>query len=121
MPVSAEISLQQSCEARAVSSFVLCHFMDSIVDRVEVGCLRALCKVELTGAGACLSFYAQLEILLGGVGQHLAQELGELRGMLSLFKGVLGERGGYLGISLAVGDASHREIHTDLRALALEV
>ena len=64
---------------------------------------------------------AHLEVLLGGVGHDLAQKLSELSGVLGLLVGGLLPVQADLGIALAVSDAGHGEIHTDLGALALEV
>lgn len=41
--------------------------------------------------------------------------------MLGLLVGSLLSMPGHLGIALAMGDASHGQVHTDLRALALKV
>ena len=41
----SEVSLEETLEAGAVSGFVLCHLMNGVVDRVEIGCFRALGKV----------------------------------------------------------------------------
>ena len=73
---SAEISLQQSLKACAVSRLVLRHFVDGVVNSVEVSSLCSLCKVKLAFAGACLSVSAHLEVLFGAVGQNLAEQLG---------------------------------------------
>ena len=64
----AEVSLQKAFESLAVSCFVSCHFMNSVVDSVKVSCLCSLCEVELTCGSAVLSVDSHLEILLGAVG-----------------------------------------------------
>ena len=64
---------------------------------------------------------AHLQVLLGAVGDDLAQQLGELGGVLGLLQRGLLPVQADLGIALAVGDAGHGQIHADLGALALEV
>ena len=54
-------------------------------------------------------------------GQNLTQQLCKLGGVLGLLKGIALPRLGDLGVALAVGNAAHGQIHTDLAALAVEV
>ena len=91
------------------------------MDGVEVELLGQLGEGQLAGAGAVLGVAAEFEVLLGGVGDDLAQQLGELGGVLGLFERVALEGLGDLGIALALGDAGHRQVHADLAALAVEV
>ena len=88
----AEVSLQKTLEACAVACLVASHLVNGVVDRIEIERLCALCEILLTCASAGLSLYTHLKVLLGAVGENLAQELCELRGMVSLFERVLGER-----------------------------
>ena len=85
----AEVPFQQSFERAAMSRFILCHFVHGIVDGVEVQGLGLLGELELAGGGAVFGFHADAEVLGGGGGDDLAQQLGELGGVLGLF-----ERGG---------------------------
>ena len=104
-----------------MTGFVASHLVNGVVDCVKTRFLCTLCKVELAGGSSALSVNAHLKILLGGVGYNFAEELRKLSGMLSLFKSSLLPLETDLGITLAVSDASHCKIHTDLAALALEV
>src|SRR5699024_4896833 len=119
--LGAEISLQQAFESLAVTSLVASHLVNGVMDSVEVGTLRRLGKVELAGARAVLGLHTHLEVLLGGIGHNFAQELGKLRGMLSLFVSSLLPVQADLRIALAMSNASHGQIHADLGALAVEV
>ena len=95
--------------------------MDSVVQSVEIILLAELCKLELAGGRAVLGLDAHGQVLLGAVSDDLAQKLGEFCGVLGLLKAGLLPVQTDLGITLAVRDARHRKIHTDLGALALEV
>ena len=95
--------------------------MDGVVDGVQVQGLGALGQVGLAGGGAVLGLYPHLQVLLGGVGQDLAQQLGKLGGVLGFLKGgglpVLAD----LGIALAIGHPAHGQVHTHLGTFAGEV
>ena len=66
--------------------FVTSHLMDGVVDGVQVVLLSQLGQLELAQGGAVLSVYAHLQVLLGGVGDDFAQELGKLGGVLGLLQ-----------------------------------
>ena len=116
-----KVALQQALEGLAVTSLVASHLVDGVVDGIEVGSLGTLGEISLTGGGAILGLNAHLEVLLGGVGHDLAQELSELGGVLGLLMGCLFVIKANLGITLAMSDAGHGQVHTDLGALALKV
>ena len=59
---------------------------------------------------AVLGLYAHLQVLLGGVGDHLAQQLGELGGMLGLFIGSLLPVQADFGVALTMGHAGHSQM-----------
>ena len=104
-----------------MAGLVLRHLMDGVVDGVEVQLLGLLGQIHLAGAGTALGVNAHLQVLLGAVGQDLAQQLGKLGGMLGLLKCVALPGLGDLGIALAVSDTAHGQIHADLATLAVEV
>ena len=62
--------------------FVLRHFVNSVVDGVEVQLLGLLRQLVLAGGRAVFGFYANFQVLLGGVADDLAQKFCELRGVL---------------------------------------
>ena len=95
--------------------------MNGVMDSIKARSLRALREVGLAGGRAVFGLNAHLEVLLGGVGHHFAQQLSELRGMLGLFVGSLLPVQANLGIAFAMGNARHSEVHADLGAFALEV
>ena len=101
------------------------HLVDGVVDGIEAVLLRAGGEVKLALNCAVLAVDAPGEVLLRGVG-HIglelgAEELGKFGGVLGLLIGGLLPVEADLGIALAVGDARHAEVHTDLGALAGEV
>ena len=68
-----------------------------------------------------LGLYTHLKVLLGAVGYDFAQELCEFSSVLSLFvSGFLVVQANFR-ITLSVSNSCHCQIHTNLRALALEV
>ena len=80
----AKVALEQAGESLAVTSFVASHLVHGIVDGIEASGLGALGKISLSGGGAVLGLDPQLQVLLGGVGHHVAQQLRELGGVLGL-------------------------------------
>ena len=117
----AKVALEQAGESLAVAGLVASHLVHGVVDGIETSGLGALGKIGLAGGGAVLGLNAHLEVLLGAVGDDLAQKLGKLCGVLSLFPGGLLPVQAYLGVTLAVGDAGHGQIHADLGALAFKI
>jgi hypothetical protein len=117
----AKVALEETGERLAMTSLVTSHLVNGIVDGIEVGSFGALGQVGLAGGCAVLSFNAELEVLLGGVGDNLAQKLGELGGVFGLLVSGLLIVKTDLGIALAEGDAAHGKIHADLGALTVEV
>ena len=91
------------------------------MDRVEVVLLGELGQLELAGSRAVLGVDTHLKILLRAVGDDLTEELGELRSVLGFLMGGLLPVQADLRVALAVRNARHGQIHTDLGALALEV
>ena len=73
-----EVALQQAFESLAMARLVASHLMHGVMDRVKVHLLGHLRQLELAVGRAVLGIHAQLEVLLGGVGHDLAQQLGEL-------------------------------------------
>ena len=104
-----------------MTGLVAGHFMNGIMDGIEPQLLGLFGQLELAGGSAVLGVHPHLQVLLGAVGQHLAQQLGELGGVLGLLIGGLLPVQADLRIALTVSDPSHAEIHTHLAALAVEV
>ena len=99
--------------------------MDGVVDGIQTVALGAGSQVELALGSAELAVNAPCQVLAGGSGhvglQSGAQQLGKLGGVLSLFVSGLFPVQTDLGVTLAVGDPGHAQVHTDLTALAVEV
>ena len=99
--------------------------MHGIVNGVEAVLLCAGGELGLAVACAEFALNAPCEVLFRR-GLHVglevgAEQLGELRGVLRFFVSRLLPVQADLGITLAVRDARHAEVHTDLAALAVEV
>ena len=104
-----------------MTGLILCHLVDGVVDSVEVQSLSLLGQVHLAGAGTALGLCTHHQVLLGAVGDDLAQQLGETGSMICLLVGIALVSLGDLGVALTLGHAGHCQVHTDLAALALEV
>ena len=85
LQLHVEVALQQALEAAAMASLVLCHLMDGIVDCIQVQGLCLLGQVHLAGACAALSLSTHHQVLLGAVGDDLAQQLGETGSICLLY------------------------------------
>ena len=116
----AEVAGVEAGEAAAVASLVLGHFVNGVVDGVEVSLLGVGGDAHLVGVGAGFSHHALVEVGLG-VPHAVTEELGELGGVLGLFPSVALEGFGDFGIPLAVGLTRHCQVHTDLGALTHEM
>ena len=120
-----EVALQQTLQSLAVTGLVAGHLMDSVMDGIQTVLLGADGQIGLTLSSAELTVNAPCQIGLGvslHVGlQSLAQQLGKLSSVLSLFIGSLFPVQADLGITLTMSDTSHAQIHTHFRALTLEV
>ena len=95
--------------------------MDGVVDGVQVQLLGLLGQLELTQGSAVLGVHTHLQVLLGGVGQDLAQQLSKLGGVLGLLQSGPAPVLADLREALAVSHTGHRQVHTDLGALADKV
>ena len=85
----AEVTLQQTLKGLAVAGLIPGHFMDGIVDGVQIQSLGSLSQIRLAGGSAVFRLYAHLQVLLRGVGDDLAQKLCKFSGMLCFFIGSL--------------------------------
>ena len=95
--------------------------MNGIMDCIEVGSLSSLCKISLASSRAVLCIDSHLQVLLRAVRYHFAEKFCKLCSVLSLFVSGLLIVHSDLRVSLAVCNTCHCKIHTNLRALALEV
>ena len=116
-----EVPVVQSFECLSVSCLITCHFMNGVMDSVEIRSLSALRKIGLAGGSAVLSLNSHLKVLLCRIGDNLAEQLSELRSMLCLFVSSLLVVKTNLGITLTECYSCHSQIHTYFRALTGEV
>ncbi len=87
--------------------------------------MAQVARSNLPCSSAEFAVHAPCEVLFGG-GLHVglevfAEQLGELGGVLRLFVSGLFPVQADLGVALAVRDASHAQVHSDLGALAVEI
>ena len=76
-----EIPLEETGEGFSMPGLIASHFVDGVVDGVEIQLLGALSEGGLAGGGAVFGLDPHLQVLLGGVGEDLAQQLRELGGI----------------------------------------
>ena len=99
----AEVALEQALESLAVTGLVARHLVYGVMDGIQAQFLGQLGQIGLASGRAVLGVNAHLQVLLGGVGHDLAQQLGKLGRMLSLFmRGLLYTIGG-MGILYQAG------------------
>ena len=120
MGLFLEVAVEKTLKALAVTSLVLCHLVNGVVDSIEVKSLCTLCNAELVGTCTRLSHHALLKVGLS-VPNNVAKKLCKLSSVLSLFPSIALESLSNLGLTLAVGLARHSKIHTHLSALTVEV
>ena len=56
-----------------MSGFIFGHFMDGVMDRIEILVFCHFCKSLLARAGAVFSLYAHRQILLCGIRNDFTQ------------------------------------------------
>ena len=115
-----KIALVETSEACAVASLVLGHLVNGVVDGVVAELLGSCGDGELAFAGTGLGLVTLLKVGLG-VPDYVSEKLGELGCVLRLFESVPFERLRDLRIALTLGLTAHSEIHSDLRALSVEM
>ena len=118
--LAAEIAVVEPLEAAAMASFVLSHFVNGIVDGIEISLLGVGSDTHLVLVGTGFGQHALVEVGLG-IPYAVAEELGELRSVLGLLEGVALECLGDFGITLAIGLTAHSQIHAHLGAFAHEM
>ena len=103
-----------------MTGLVLGHLVNGVVDGVVAELLGSCGDGELAFAGTGLGLITLLKVGLG-VPDYVSEKLGELGGVLSFLESVPFERLGDLRIALTLGLTAHSEIHSDLRALTVEM
>ena len=121
MKLFAEISFEKAGKTCAVTSLVLGHFVNGIVNGVVAELLSALCDCKLAFARAGFGSYAKFEVLLGGIGYNFAKKFCKLGSVLCLFVSIALVCFGNLRIALPFCNPCHCKVHTYFGALAVEV
>ena len=116
----AEVAAVEALEALAVASFVLSHFVNGVVDGVEVELFGAFSDAHLVGV--CTGFSGHTFFEVGfGVPHAVAEEFSEFGSVFGFFEGVAFESFSHFGIAFAVGLTAHGEVHANFGAFATEV
>ena len=68
-----------------MTCFIASHFMNGVMNCVEVSGFRTFRQIEFTSGCAVFSFYAHFEVFLGAVGNDFAQQFCKFRSMFSFF------------------------------------
>ena len=95
-----EITLEQTCEATAMTSLILGHFMNSVMDGIKIRLLGIGSDAHLVGIGTGFGHHAFFKVGLG-VPHAVSEQFGELRCMFSLFPSITLKCLGDFRISLA--------------------
>ena len=103
-----------------MAGFVFCHLVYGVVDGVVAQFLGFCgnCKLAFAGAGLSLCPLAEVGLCIP---YDFSEELGEFCCVLSLLECVALESGGYSGVALAVCLTGHCQVHSNFRALSVEV
>lgn len=116
----AEVAGEETVETGSVAGLVLGHLVNGVVDGVVAELFCPCGDGELAFAGTGLGLITLLKVGLG-VPDYVSEKLGELGCVLRLFESVPLEGLRDLRIALTLGLTAHREIHSDLRALSVEM
>ena len=103
-----------------MASFILCHFVNGVVDSIEIELLSAAGNAHLVFVGTGFSRHTLFEVGLG-VPNAVAEKFGKLGSVFSFFPSIALESLSDFGIAFAIGLTSHSEIHTHFATLAVEV
>ncbi len=95
--------------------------MNGIMDRIKICRFRTFCKIGLACSRAVLCLHTHLQILLCGIRYHFTEQLGKLSSMLRFLPCCFLVIQTNFRIALTMCDSRHCKIHTNLRALAVEV
>ena len=115
-----KVALQQSGKPGTVTSLILGHFMNGIVDSVKTGGLGVLGNAELVFTSTSLSGSTLFQIGLR-IPYTLTQQLGKTAGVVCLLESIALECLSYLRITFTVCLTGHCQIHTNLATLTVEV
>ena len=103
-----------------MTSLVLSHFVNGVVDGIQVEGLGTSSDTLLVGASTRLSVHALLQVGLR-IPYAVAQQLSKLRSVLSLFPSIALEGVSYFRITFAVSLTAHGQVHTNFGAFTHEV
>ena len=95
--------------------------MNCVMDCIQVCSLCSLCQVGLAGSCAVLCSNSQLQVLLGAVGNNIAQQLCKLCCVLCFFVSSLLIVHANFRIAFSVSHSCHCQIHTNLGTFTFEV
>ena len=76
--VPVEISVEQSCKRFAVSRFIFCHFMNSVMYGPEVQFLGFCRQCFLPGASAVFSIHPHTQILFSRIRDYFTEQFRKL-------------------------------------------
>ena len=104
-----------------MTGFILGHFVNGIVNGVEIELLSPLGDGKLTFACACLSSCTQFKILFCGGRYNFAEKFSKFCCMFCLFIGITLESFCNFGISFALCNPCHCKVHAYFGAFTGEV
>ncbi len=116
-----EVTTEQALECRTVASFVLAHFMNSVMDGIVAEFLSALGQSKLAFGSASFGSHTEFQVLLGVRIDDFAQEFSKLGGMFSFFESDTLVSFGHFRESFAVRLATHRKVHAHFGTFSSKV
>ena len=72
-----------------MTGLIASHLVDGIMDGIQIQRLGFLGQLGLAHGSAVFGLHSHLQVLFGGIGHDLTQQLCELGSMLGLFPGSL--------------------------------
>lgn len=115
-----EEAVVETLEALTMASFVFGHFVDGVVNGVEVFGFGVSGDAHFIFVGTGFSGHALFEVGLG-VPDAVAEEFSKFGGVFGFFKGVALEGFSDFGVTFAVGLTRHCEVHAHFGAFTVEV
>ena len=115
-----EISVVQTFKTSSMTSFVTSHFMNSVVDSIQVQFFSTLSDTSLVSASTAFSIHAFFQVGFG-IPNTITQQFCEFGSVFSFFPSVAFESFSDFGITFAIGLTAHSQIHTNFSAFTHKV
>jgi hypothetical protein len=116
-----EISVVQTQESFAMTSFISCHFMNCVMDCVKVCSFCSLSQICFACCSAVFSVDPHLKIFLGAVCDYFAKQFCEFGCVLCFFISSFFIVKADFRITFTMCHTCHSKVHTYFRAFTFKV